>query len=54
MAGRIRLYTLTAVSEEQHVLRHDQYAARYRECWISASGVYGGNGFLPTIRAAAT
>ncbi|WP_218083556.1 VirK/YbjX family protein [Escherichia coli] len=41
------LDTITAVSEDRHVLRHDRYAARkqgrfvarYSECWISAGGV---------------
>lgn len=52
LAEVCRLYTITAVSEEQHVLRHDRYAARkqgrfvarYSECWISAGGVYDESG----------
>ncbi|HDD8965291.1 TPA: DUF535 domain-containing protein [Escherichia coli] len=53
LAEVCRLDTITAVSEEQHVLRHDRYAARkqgrfvarYSECWMSAGGEYDGNGF---------
>ncbi|MEF4177424.1 DUF535 family protein [Escherichia coli] len=51
------LDTITAVSEDRHVLRHDRYAARkqgrfvarYSECWISAGGVLcaGGGYRLP-------
>ncbi|GCV02234.1 regulator of virG protein [Escherichia coli] len=53
LAEVCRLNTITAVSEERHVLRHDRYAARkegrfvarYSECWIAAGGVYDSNGF---------
>ena len=53
LAEVCRLDTITAVSEEQHVLRHDRYAARkegrfvarYSECWIPSGGVHDGNGF---------
>jgi uncharacterized protein len=53
LAEVCRLDSITAVSEEQHVLRHDRYVARkqgrfvarYSECWMSAGGVYDGNGF---------
>lgn len=53
LAEVCRLYTITAVSEEQHVLRHDRYAARkqgrfvarYSECWISVGGGRIGSGF---------
>ena len=47
LAEICRLDTITAVSEDRHVLRHDRYAARkqgrfvarYSECWISVGGV---------------
>lgn len=45
LAEVCRLYTITAVSEEQHVLRHGRYAAHYSECWISVGGQHDGNGF---------
>ncbi|EFU0743498.1 DUF535 domain-containing protein, partial [Escherichia coli] len=45
LAEVCRLDTITAVSKEQHVLRHDRFVARYSECWISAGGTYDGNGF---------
>ncbi|OKW74743.1 hypothetical protein AWP73_01390 [Escherichia coli] len=53
LAEVCRLYTITAVSEEQHVLRHSRYAERkqgrfvahYSECWISVGGKHDGNGF---------
>ncbi len=53
LAEVCRLYTITAVSEEQHVLRHSRYAVRkqgrfvahYSECWISVGGKHDGNGF---------
>lgn len=53
LAEVCRLYTITAVSEEQHVLRHGRYAVRkqgrfvahYSECWISVGGKHDGNGF---------
>ncbi len=53
LAEVCRLDTIIAVSEEQHVLRHDRYVKRkqgrfvahYSECWISAGGVYDENGF---------
>lgn len=46
LAEVCRLETVIAVSEEQHVLRHDRYAerkqgrfvARYSECWMSVGG----------------
>ncbi|HAV7684547.1 TPA: DUF535 domain-containing protein [Escherichia coli] len=52
LAEVCRLDTITAVSEEQHVLRHNRYAARkqgrfvarYSECWISVGGVQDGSG----------
>ncbi|EHY3137783.1 DUF535 domain-containing protein [Escherichia coli] len=53
LAEVCQLYAITAVSEEQHVLRHDRYAARkqgrfmarYSECWVSVGGVQKGSGF---------
>ncbi|MFL9145024.1 VirK/YbjX family protein [Escherichia coli] len=53
LAGICRLDTITAVSEEKHVLRHDRYAvrkqgrfvARYSDCWISVGGECTGDGF---------
>ena len=53
LADVCRLDTITAVSEEQHVLRHDRYAARkqgrfvarYSECWVSVGGGVIGSGF---------
>lgn len=47
------LDSITAVSEENHVLRHDRYAlrkqgrfvARYSECWMAAGGTITGDGF---------
>lgn len=53
LAGICRLDTITAVSEERHVLRHDRYAvrkqgrfvARYSDCWISVGGECTGDGF---------
>lgn len=53
LAEVCRMDTITAVSEEQHVLRHNRYAARkqgrfvarYSECWMSVGGVYDSNGF---------
>ena len=53
LAEVCRLYTITAVSEEQHVLLHNWYATRkqgrfvtrYSECWVSVGGVLIGSGF---------
>lgn len=53
LAGICQLDTITAVSEEKHVLRHDRYAvrkqgrfvARYSDCWISIGGECAGDGF---------
>ncbi len=53
LAWVCRLDTITAVSEERHVLRHDRYAvrkqgrfvARYSDCWISVGGECTGDGF---------
>lgn len=52
LAELCRLDTIMAVSEEQHVLRHDRYAARkqgrfvarYSECWASVGGKCNGEG----------
>ena len=61
LAEVCRLYTITAVSKEQHVLRHDQYAARkqgrfvarYSECWTSVGGGTNRKWFLPASCATA-
>lgn len=53
LAEVCRLYTITAVSEEQHVLLHNWYATRkqgrfmtrYSECWVSVGGGLIGSGF---------
>lgn len=54
LAEVCRLNTITAVSEEQHVLRHDRFVARYSECWIAVGGVYDVSGvyrlFVPLPR----